>query len=323
MGEKTAVPEEISSWIEQNLNVSVTNQNNLLYSVIVIVGLLLLRQIVNFLVRRRTDDAETIYRWRKAVEYSTLVLGIIALILIWLPDASSFATYLGLVSAGLAIALQDPITDFVGWVFIVWRHPFSLGDRIQIGEHAGDVVDIRYFQFSILEIGNWVDADQSTGRVMHIPNKKVFTEALANYSEGLSYIWNELVVDVTFESDWARTKEILQEIAANRAVQQSRETRERLKDVADRYYISYQKLTPIVYTKVIDIGVRLTVRYLALPRKRRSTENAIWEDILIAFAAEPAIDFAYPTFRRYSNPEEGKNALRPEEIYRPDAPEIE
>jgi small-conductance mechanosensitive channel len=318
------VPEDISSWIEQNFQINVDNQNNLLYTVIVILGLLLLRQIVNFFVRRRTDDAETIYRWRKAMEYLTLVLGFIALILIWLPDASSFATYLGLVSAGLAIALQDPITDFVGWIFIVWRHPFSLGDRIQIGEHAGDVVDIRYFQFSILEIGNWVDADQSTGRVMHIPNKKVFTEALANYSEGLSFIWNELSVDVTFESDWARTKELLEAIAATHATQRGEEARKQLKEVADRYYISYQKLTPIVYTRVIDIGVRLTIRFLVLPRNRRSTENGMWEDILTAFAAEPAIDFAYPTMRRYTNPEEGKQALRPEVIDRPlDKQEIE
>ena len=309
------MPEEISSWIEQTFRISRDNQNNLLYSIIVIVGLLLLRQIVNLVVRRRTDDAAVIYRWRKATEYLTLILGAVALLLIWLPDASSFATYLGLLSAGLAIALQDPITDFVGWIFIVWRHPFKVGDRIQIGEQAGDVVDIRYFQFSILEIGNWVEADQSTGRVIHIPNKKVFTEALANYTEGLSYIWNELAVDVTFESDWARAKEILQEIATKQAPQQGPDARKELKKIADRYYISYEKLTPIVYTRVIDIGVRLTIRYLTLPRTRRGTENAIWEDILIAFAAEPKIDFAYPTFRRYSLPEEGKPALRPEEIY--------
>jgi small-conductance mechanosensitive channel len=312
------VPEEIGSWIEQTFRISRDNQNNLLYSIIVIAGLLLLRQIVNLIVRRRTDDAAVIYRWRKATEYLTLILGIIALMLIWLPDASSFATYLGLLSAGLAIALQDPITDFVGWLFIVWRHPFAVGDRIQIGDQAGDVVDVRYFQFSILEIGNWVEADQSTGRVIHVPNKKVFTEPLANYTEGLSYIWNELAVDVTFESDWARAKEILQKIAMRQAPQQGPDARKQLKDIADRYYISYEKLTPIVYTRVIDIGVRLTIRYLTLPRTRRGTENAIWEDVLTAFAAEPAIDFAYPTIRRYSHTEEGKPALRPETIFRVD-----
>jgi len=309
------VPEEISSWIEQTFRINVDNQNNLLYSLVLIIGLLLLRQIVNYLVHRRTDNAELIYRWRKAIEYVTLFLTVIGLFLIWLPDTRSFATYFGLVSAGLAIALQDPLTDFVGWIFIVWRHPFSVGDRIQIGGHAGDVVDIRYFQFSILEIGNWVDADQSTGRVIQIPNKLVFIESLANYTEGLSYIWNELAVTVTFESNWTRAKQILEAIAAKQAAPKDQETKKQMKRIADRYYINYENLTPIVYTKGVDIGVRLTMRYLTLPRKRRITENAIWEDVLTAFAAEPEIDFAYPTVRRYLHNEEGKPALRPEALY--------
>ena len=136
--------QDITNWIEQNFRISADVQSNLFASVIVILTLLIVRQIANRLARRRTDDAATIYRWRKATEYLALILGVIAFLIIWLPDAGSFATYLGLLSAGLAIALQDPITNFVGWIFLIWRHPFSLGDRIQIGEYAGDVVDISY-----------------------------------------------------------------------------------------------------------------------------------------------------------------------------------
>ncbi len=104
---------------------------------------------------------------------------------------------MGLFTAGLAIALKDPLTNLAGWLFIVFRKPFIVGDRIQIGPHAGDVVDIRPFQFTILEIRNWVDADQSTGRMIHLPNAKVFVEAQANYSLGFNYIWNEIVVRLT------------------------------------------------------------------------------------------------------------------------------
>ena len=67
----------------------------------------------------------------------------------------------------------------------------------------------RIFMFTLMEIGNWVDADQSTGRVIHIPNGKVFKEVLANYSKGFQYIWNEIPVLVTFESNWKKAKEIL------------------------------------------------------------------------------------------------------------------
>jgi len=92
-----------------------------------------------------------------------------------------------------------------------------VGDRIQIGEHAGDVVDLRIFQFTLVEIENWVAADQRTGRVIHVPNGRVFNEVVANYSRGFEYIWNEVPVRVTFESDWEAAKAILQEIANRQA----------------------------------------------------------------------------------------------------------
>jgi small-conductance mechanosensitive channel len=129
-------------------------------------------------------------------------LGVSLLAWIWVEELLSLSTFLGLVSAGLAIALREPLINLMGWAFIVWRRPFEMGDRIEIGGQAGDVIDMRVFQFTLLEIGNWVDADQSTGRAIHVPNGKVFSESLANYSKGLAYIWNEIPVRVTFESDW-------------------------------------------------------------------------------------------------------------------------
>jgi small-conductance mechanosensitive channel len=96
------------------------------------------------------------------------------------------------------------LANLAGWVFIVWRHPFRVGDRVQIGEHAGDVVDLRIFQFSLMEIRNWVEADQSTGKIIHIPNGIIFTSPLANYTHGFNYLWNEIPITITFESDWEK-----------------------------------------------------------------------------------------------------------------------
>ena len=145
----------------------------------------------------------------------------------------------------------------------------------------------------------------------------MFTTTLANYSEGFSYIWHELEVIVTFESDWVRAKEILLELSDIHATQKSTAAKKQISDAARRYLINYENLTPIVYTKVVDIGVRPTIRYLTETRPRRSTENELWENILRRFATEPAIEFAYPTIRRYIHPDESKPALRPEVIYNP------
>ena len=191
-----------------------------------------------------------------------------------------------------------------GWFFIVVRKPFVVGDRVQIGEHAGDVIDIRLFQFTMLEIGNWVEADQSTGRIIHMPNGKVFLESQANYSSGFEYIWHEIPVLVTFESNWQKTKSILNEIVTKHAEHLSSTAGKEIFEASKNYMIYYKNLNPIVYTKVKDSGVQFTMRYLCNPRKRRGTENDIWEEVLTQFEKHNDIELAYPTTRFYKLGEE-------------------
>jgi small-conductance mechanosensitive channel len=235
-------------------------------------------------------------------------VGIFAVSQIWFSGLRDIGTFLGLFSAGLAIALRDIVASFAGWLYCLLRRPFEVGDRIQIGDQAGDVVDIRLFRFSLMEIGNWVEADQSTGRFLHIPNSRILTDVIANYTKGFEYIWNELPVLVTFESNWKKAKEILQEIADKRSTHLTEAAKRSVREAAKRHMILYSVLTPKVYTKVVDSGVLLTIRYLCNPRNRRSTEESIWEDILRGFGNREDIDFAYPTIRHYLNPEEGKAA---------------
>jgi small-conductance mechanosensitive channel len=160
----------------------------------------------------------------------------------------------------------------------------------------------------VIEIGNWVDADQSTGRIIHIPNGMIFNKMQANYTAGFEYIWNEIPVLITFESDWKIAKNILEDVVNAHALNLSTEAERQIKEAAKKFMIFYNKLSPIVYTSVKDSGVLLTMRYLCHARKRRATEVAIWEDILENFSKQSKIDFAYPTTRFYNNTLEGKGA---------------
>ena len=229
---------------------------------------------------------------------------------IWFTGFQDIGTFLGLVSAGLAIALKDLVASVAGWMYLLWRRPFEVGDRIQIGEHAGDVIDIRLFRFTLIEIGNWVDADQSTGRVILVPNSRILIEVIANYSKGFQYIWNEIPVLVTFESNWPKAKAILQKIVDDHSAHLSESAMQSVRKAAQRAMIIYSTLTPKVWTSVGDSGVFLTIRYLCDPRKRRGSAEAIWEDILTEFGKCDDIDFAYPTVRRYMNLEEGKSGAK-------------
>lgn len=296
--------EPVREWLQGLLGLSEIQLTKVFLSLATLAVLVVIRAVLLAVLRRRVEDVRTEYRWKKATLYLAFLVAVLVLWRVWFQGFGAVATYFGLLSAGLAIALHAPLVNLAGWVFIMWRRPFEVGDRIEIGGRAGDVIDLRIFQFTLLEIGNWVDADQSTGRIIHVPNGKVFSEALASYTKGFSYIWNEIPVLVTFESDWRLAKKVLMEIADKHASHLSDQAREQIKIAAQKFMILYSRLTPKVYTSVEDSGVLLTLRYLCEPRRRRGTSEAIWEDILAAFEKEPSLDFAYPTQRFYRLPGE-------------------
>jgi small-conductance mechanosensitive channel len=284
----------------------------LIKSLLVILIAPLFQWMVMALVRRRAKEPTMVYRAFVVVRYIVTISAMVLLAVIWISGMGQLATYLSIISAGLVIALQDSVSNMAGFLFIIWRKPFKLGDRIEIMGIQGDVIDIRIFQFTVVEVGNWVDADQSTGRIVHIPNSRVMVEATANYTTGFEYIWNEVPVLVTFESNWREAKAILQRIAAEHCEKFTPEAERQIRKAAQRYMIIAGKLTPIVYTAVKDSGVLVTLRYLTLARTRRGTQQTIWEAILDEFAAHADIDFAYPTTRFYDNRREGKPDARAE-----------
>lgn len=297
---------EYSQLIKDTMGLSPEVQYNLILTLAFIFFVIFVRFLILAIIYHRIQDSKKRYTWRKSITYTLSVIGILIIGNIWFQGVQSVATFFGIFAAGVAIALQDLISNIAGWFFIMWRRPFNVGDRVEIGGHAGDVIDKRLFMFTLMEIGEWVDADQSTGRVIHLPNGLVFKHTIANYSRGFTYIWNEIPILVTFESNWEKAKTILLEITKKHAEHLTEKAEKKVKAAAKQYMISYTKLTPIVWTSVKDSGVMLTVRYLCDPRKRRSSEQAIWEDILRSFAKNDDIDFAYPTTRFYDNRQEGK-----------------
>lgn len=291
--------EQLLLWIEKTMGISPEIQGKIFNSLVVIAILWLFHRLILRVIIYRISDTSIRYQWQKISGYIAFFIASLAVGRIWFEGVETVATFLGLLSAGLAIALKDPITNIFGWAFILWRRPFEVGDRIQIGDVSGDVIDLRIFQFTLMEIGNWVDADQSTGRILHVPNGMVFTTVVANYTKGSDYIWNEIPVLITFESRWEKAKQLLQQIIDNHVEIYSQNVEKSFQDATRRFLIKYNKLTPIVYTNVKASGVLLTIRYLCDPRQRRSSSQDIWEAILRVFAQHDDIDLAYPTQRFY------------------------
>ena len=288
------------SQLSDFLNLSEKSIENLFYTIFTILLFIVIRIITSSIIRRNIKDEKRSYNLRKTFTYVYSALLIYAISSVWLNGMQSIGTFLGLTSAGLAIALHDTIANLAGFIFIETRKPFRVGDRVEINGHQGDVIDIRLFQFSIVEVGNWVDADQSTGRIIHVPNNMVLKHPTANSHVGFEYIWNEVPILITFESDWKKAKQIMIDILQEKTESLSQGAQNQIRRAARKYLIVAGKLTPTVYTSVKDSGIMLTMRYLVNPRMRRGTEQKIWEEILDAFEKENKIELAYPTVRYFT-----------------------
>jgi small-conductance mechanosensitive channel len=190
--------------------------------------------------------------------------------------------------------MRETLMSFFGWSYIAIRTPYKAGDRIELAGVCGDVIDVRLLHTTLMEIRGWVDADQSTGRLVHVPNSAIFLHTVYNYTRGFHFIWNELPITVTFRSDWQAAQNIMTELASESAAIVEQQVREEIKAMAQEYLIFYNILTPFVYVRIVENGIRLTLRYLCAARKRRGTEHALTINILQRFKQHGDIELAYP-----------------------------
>ncbi len=265
--------------------------------IVIMVTMVLIYVVVRLaqrMARRFFSDPVKLYNATKTIRRIGGVLAVTAIFVLLSPDVRGLLTVLTLIGAGLAIALREALLSFVGWIRIGIISPYRIGDRIEINGIRGDVIDIRVLRTTLMEIGNWVDADQSTGRIVHVPNSWVFMHAVFNYTRGFKFIWNELAITVTFRSDWQAAHDIMLELASISAEIVEQQAKREIREMTSEYLVHFSILSPFVYVRIVENGVRLTLRYLCEARKRRGTEHALTISILERFRQHGKIELAYP-----------------------------
>jgi small-conductance mechanosensitive channel len=247
---------------------------------------------------RFVKEEKSAYYFRKLIGFITWLIVILIVIFNAAGGIGSISAVIGLAGAGLAIALQDPIVSLVGWFLIVGKYGVSVGDRIEINNVKGDVVDIGMLRVAVLEVGNWLSGEQSTGRMVFFPNSFIFKGHFFNYSTTNSFIWDEIHILVTYESKWKKALDIIMKVAQDASrdvVDRARESQERL---ARRFNINLGSPESYAYVTIADSGVDLVLRYLSEIKLRRITRDRICREILEAFEKEKDIELAYPTQRQ-------------------------
>lgn len=262
----------------------------------ILAGLYVLRHFLLWGIDRRVELEDTRYFWRQITGYIALLLAVLLVSRLWFQQISGVLTVLSLIAAALTIVSKELILNFLAWPIITWRRLFGIGDRVRVGEQAGDVVDMGILYFTLAEISPVRDdpeapADQHTGRVVKLPNSLTITQPVVNYSRSVEHLWNRLDVALTPESRWQKAEEIAQRIAAQHQTELSPAARRRLQQTNERSV--YAEPSPSTTTTVRGGHLMLTIRYLCRPRKRHATEQAIWRELLEAFAQDEGVQIAF------------------------------
>lgn len=252
------------------------------YTVAIILLVKLGTHLLTTSFKKLSKNEKRIYKFSKGLELISNLFIIAAIIVVWKSFITDFMTFISFTSTAIILVLREFVYNFFSGIYIKTFKPFIVEDRIKIGEVEGDVVNINALNFELLEVSNKENGEQSTGIIVHIPNSKVFSEPLKNYVKVFKYVWNEINVKIPLDADIKKTKSFLLKIVKGNDVVKkipAKMEKQINSSLAD-YRIYYNNLEPIIYTKVVDDYVNLSIRYLVHPKKARNVESEIWSQIL-------------------------------------------
>lgn len=227
------------------------------------------------------SDKKKYFRNRK-IKISLTIICWLVVILIWKEQIKSLITLISFVSAAVTIALREIIFNFFAGIYINAKKIFEIEDRIEIKGIKGDVITMHSLGFEMLEIADGNEYEQSTGKIVHIPNSAVFSEPTKNFTKAFKYIWDEIKINIELDSDVEETKSYIYNILKN--IEILKEIPEKMEnqvdDVTVQYRIYYNKLEPIIYTRIDESHIELSLRYLVHPKKIRIVQNEIYLKVL-------------------------------------------
>ncbi len=291
------------------VGVNEENGQKVLLTIFVIVSIFMIKGVIHWFL----DQFQRYYKNRKLKFWTRQSINLFAaftlflvILSIWFDDPTRLATGLGLVTAGLAFALQKVVTSLAGYLIIMRGNTFSVGERITMGGIRGDVIALGFLQTTIMEMGQpqsvqgaepamWVKARQFTGRIVTVTNDKIFESPVYNYSRDFPFIWEEMSIPLKYNVDRSKAESILTEVV-NRHTKNARDAASSvLQTLATKYGIQGDDMLPKVYYRLTDNWLEFTVRFIIEVHGIRDVKDLIARDLLKSFE-EAGIELASATF---------------------------
>ncbi len=240
-------------------------------------------------IKPAKDPAEE-YNRRKVIRAGFIIFYAIVYLPVIFSSLALLPTVLGLAGAGIVISLKEVWLNMVGWFMIMGGNGFKVGDRIEIDNIKGDVVNIGFLKYTLLEVSIDPRAEQSTNRLVHFPNFSVVMNRFFIVSDAMDFVWDEFKISLTVDSDWEKAEVICNQILHEELVLAPELVEEKIRELSKNYLVRLGKTTPIVYTSLEQEGyISLSLRYLTPIRSKRLNRVLVSKEVLKKFKSEPNI----------------------------------
>jgi small-conductance mechanosensitive channel len=269
---------------------------SIILSLAIPLGAWIIYQISKRIIKRRIKDVTHRHSLRALVRNFLLVTAIIMIMLVWLRPQQNLTIVIGLAVAGIIFASQSTISSFSGYLLIISSNIYGIGDRVSIDNVTGDVMDIGFLRTTIMEVGQWVKADQYTGRIVTISNKALFDNPVFNFTRHWGYLWDEITIPVTYTSDWRQTADIMLNLGNKYTEQLQEDAEEKLTRLLDRFPLKQTKVEPSIYFVMTDNWIEITLRFVVDAQERRKVKAQLNRELMQQFEGEENITIASATF---------------------------
>ena len=264
--------QQISQWMNEHPILS-----NIIKYLIWAVFILLTIAFLRRFLRKKLPDTGIRYKSQKAVEFFGYVLLTIVTISFFTGSIKDFALAIGLLTAGITITLQELILSVAGSFYIFFVGVYKPGDRIEINDIKGDVIDIDSIYTTMMEIGEWVSIDNYSGRIVKLSIAFVFKGPVYNYSKDFPFVWDEFNLPVRYGSDVELAKSIVIKTASETLSEYVSKSISEWNQVVNKYYIENAQVEPTLAITMTDNWIQFNLRYIVDYKKRRYTKHLLNE----------------------------------------------
>ena len=273
MTELNRLIQEFKSWGASDLLIQFSQF--LIWTIFILFLTWLIRNGIN----KTIEDNSMRYRAKKVTRLAGITLIILLAIISFTGKVQYFTVAIGLLSAGLAFALQEVILSLAGWIAIFSSNIYKPGDRIEINKVKGDVIDIGFTKTTLMEIGEWVNSDNYSGRIVQVSNAFVFKGPVHNYSTDFPFVWDEINLPVRYGSDIPLAHQLILDLAKATLSDYANFAKAHWKQMVKKYLIENAHVEPTLTIKLTDNWVEFNLRYVVDYKKRRITKNQLYKDI--------------------------------------------